>query len=86
MPKASINKNHGLSAGKNKVRLSGKIIAVEPESVSFSVKHLPDKDLWLRILGLYGAHDFAAFFRIECVHRWYSAAAAHLPIEGLLSC
>jgi hypothetical protein len=68
MPKASMDKDQLTAIFENDIRLSGKILNVQPITISESVKGLTHPEFRLCILAPDLLHVVPSDNRIDCVH------------------
>lgn len=70
MPEAAVNKDDLAPTGKNKVRLSRQVLAVQPKAVSGAMEQGPDEHLRPRVLAFHRAHDRASRLGRESVNHY----------------
>jgi len=63
MPKTSVHEDDGFVFRQYDVRVSGKILSVQPESITVFMEKRTHDFLGFRVLPLDLGHDFASFFR-----------------------
>lgn len=68
MPEAAVDKDHQSMSGKHDIRLTGKVRSVEPETVTHSMKQLPDPEFRTRVLAPNTGHICASCRGREAVH------------------
>ena len=62
VPETSMNEKHLVKPGKHKIRLSGKVLAVQPKPVAVAMKKTSDSNFRSGIHAAYGSHVAAALF------------------------
>lgn len=67
VPEAPMNKDDLAESRKDKVRCSGKALAMQTKSVAKAMSHRPDDTLGLHSLRAYGPHVGASALRGELI-------------------
>lgn len=77
MPEAAVYEDDRSISGEHYVRVSRKILAVQPEAITYPVKHRSNPNFGLGVLAFDAAHDLTAFLRRERVSFAFSFGRHH---------